>query len=525
MLWSVRKAEGEKMLHYRFNNFYEMVQNHGLKRRKKVALFVNDEKITYGKLLEYTDAFAGYLASSGIQPEERVALFMRNSWEFVVAVLAISKVGAIVVPINNFLKEEELNYILEDSGATLLIASAKFEKVVHASEAASLCKQIIWEGGLRLTDAMNTTFEEALASNLQTKPVMRTLDDLAVFFYTSGTTGKPKGAMLTNKNILSNSESGITLMHISPKDRLIVFLPMFHSFTFSIGVILPLYRGASMVIIPSIQPFSNIFKQALLKRVTIFFGVPDVYNAIARARLPWYFMWFNAIRLFISGAAALQPQTLDAMQKKFKRAKLLEGYGLSESSPATAINPIHKSKPRSVGPAMPGYEIKIVDENMIELPRGEVGDIILHGDHVMQGYLNRPEATAETIINGWLLTGDMGYMDEEGYLYIVDRKKDLIISKGINIYPREIEEVIDDFDGVRFSAVIGIADEKSGEIPVAYIELEEGLEQIDESALRKHLREKLANYKVPRQIHIIDELPKNATGKVLKRLLKEQLKT
>jgi long-chain acyl-CoA synthetase len=204
---------------------------------------------------------------------------------------------------------------------------------------------------------------------------------------------------------------------------------------------------------------------------------------------------------------------------------LLEGYGLSESSPATSINPIEKPKARSVGPAMPGYAIKIVDENMVEMPRGEVGDIILKGDHIMQGYLNRPEATEETIINGWLLTGDMGYMDEEGYLYIVDRKKDLIISKGINIYPREIEEVIDDFDGVKVSAVVGIADEKSGEIPVAYLELEEGVDAIDEAALRQHLRAHLANYKLPRQIHVIDALPKNATGKVLKRALRDQLQT
>jgi long-chain acyl-CoA synthetase len=452
-----------------------------------------------------------------------VALFMGNSWEFVVGVFAISKIGAVIVPINNFLKEEELSYILGDSGAVVLLASAKFEKIIKASEAPALCHHIIWEGGMRLHDEQNVTFESVMAAKHQVDPVMRILDDLAVFFYTSGTTGKPKGAMLSNKNILSNAESGRQIMKVTPRDRLIVFLPMFHSFAFSVGVLLPMYVGASIVIIKSLQPFSNIFKQTLTKRVTIFFGVPDVYNAIARAKLPWYFMWFNRLRLFVSGAAALQPQTLDAMRNKFTRATLLEGYGLSESSPATAINPIPKPKPKSVGPAMPGFAIKIVDENMVEVARGEVGDIILHGDHIMQGYLNRPEATAETIINGWLLTGDMGYMDEEGYLYIVDRKKDLIISKGINIYPRELEEVIDDFDGVRVSAVIGAVDEKSGEIPVAYLELEEGLEGIDEGALRQHLRRHLANYKIPRQIHVIESLPKNATGKILKRVLKEQV--
>ncbi|WP_456392376.1 long-chain-fatty-acid--CoA ligase [Nitratifractor sp.] len=512
-------------LHYRFNNFYEMILTHGTKHPRRKALFVGEETIRYGELLKRVDALAGYLHEIGVRPEERVAIFMRNSWEFVASILAISKVGAITVPINTFLKSDELSYILEDSGAVLLLASAQYEKVVHDSRARELCRKILWEGGLRLADDFNVTFEEALAANLGCKPVMRTLDDLAVFFYTSGTTGKPKGAMLSYKNILSNAESGRILLKITPRDRVIVFLPMFHSFTFSIGVILPLYVGASIVLIQSLRPFSNIFKQALLKRVTIFLGVPDVYNALAKAKLPWYFRWFNRIRIFVSGAAALQPKTLAAMRAKFPRAKMLEGYGLSESSPATCINPLHKQKDRSVGPAMPGYQVKIVDENMVELPRGEVGEIILYGDHVMQGYLERPEATEETVINGWLLTGDMGYMDEEGYLFIVDRKKDLIISKGINIYPREIEEVIDHYPGVSVSAVIGVPDEKSGEVPVGYVELEEEIspDRFDMSGLKKYLREQLANYKIPKQIHLVDELPKNATGKVLKRVLKEQL--
>ncbi|ADV47258.1 long-chain-fatty-acid--CoA ligase [Nitratifractor salsuginis] len=509
-------------LQYRYNNFYEVVFDHGRRHPRRKALFVGEKTIRYGELLKKVDAFAGTLHHLGIEPEDRVALFMRNSWEFIVAVLAISKVGGITVPINTFLKADELSYILEDSGAKILIASAVHEKVVHDSIAGEKMERIIWEGGLRLADEKNLSFEEALSQNLQCKPVMRTLDDLAVFFYTSGTTGKPKGAMLSYKNILSNAESGSRLLHITHRDRTIVFLPMFHAFTFSIGLILPLYVGGGIVIIQSLRPFSNIFKQALLKRVTIFFGVPDVYNALAKAKLPWYFMAFNKIRIFVSGAAPLQSKTLEAMRAKFRRAKMLEGYGLSESSPAVCINPLHKQKDRSVGPAMPGYQVKIVDENMVELPRGEVGEIILFGDNVMQGYLNRPEATAETIINGWLCTGDMGTMDEEGYLYIVDRKKDLIISKGINIYPREIEDLIDRFPGVGASAVIGIPDEKNGEVPVAYIEPEEG-ERPDVTKLKAHLREHLANFKIPRKFYITEALPKNATGKVLKRVLKEQL--
>jgi long-chain acyl-CoA synthetase len=311
---------------------------------------------------------------------------------------------------------------------------------------------------------------------------------------------------------------------VTDKDRVIVFLPMFHTFTLTVGVIMPMYVGGSIVIIKSMMPFSNIFKQTLMKRVTLFFGIPDVYNALAKAKLPWYFLWFNNIRAFISGAAALQPKTLDAMSKKFKKAKLLEGYGLSEASPVVSVNTIKKQKAGSVGAAKYGYQVKIVDDDLNELSTGTVGDIIFKGENVMMGYLNRPTATEETVINGWLLTGDMGYLDDEGFLFIVDRKKDLIISKGINIYPRGIEEVIDSFAGIKASAVVGIVDENSGEIPVAYIELDEDISDIDEKALKTYMREKLANYKIPKQLHIIDELPKNATGKVLKRVLKEQLK-
>jgi len=511
-------------MRYRFNNFYELILSQGTKQGRKTALFVGDEKIRYRELLKKVDTFAGFLHSKGIKEGDRVALFLRNSPEYVVTLFALSKLGAISVPINTFLKSEELYYILEDSGATLLIASAIYEKVVHQAQVDALCSLVVWEGGLRATNAFNVSFEEAMEAKLEAKAVMRKLDDTAVIIYTSGTTGNPKGAMLSYKNIFSNCESGADLMNITDKDRVVVFLPMFHSFTLSIGVILFLYIGGSIVLVKSIQPFSNIFKQVLLKRVTIFIGIPDVYNALSKAKLPWYFMWFNNLRVFISGAAALQEQTLASMSEKFKKVTLLEGYGLSEAAPAVCVNPMEKPKAKSVGPALPGYTIKVVDENMVELPSGEVGDIITAGDNIMQGYLNRPEATAATIVNGWLLTGDMGYMDEEGYLYIVDRKKDLIISKGINIYPRELEEVIDRFEGIAASAVVGIYDEKSGEIPVAYLELEEEIDMIDESLLRTHLREHLANFKLPKTYHIVDELPKNATGKVLKRVLKERVK-
>ncbi|RUM70216.1 MAG: long-chain fatty acid--CoA ligase [Sulfurovum sp.] len=508
---------------YKFNNFYALLSFQAKKRKNKTALFVNDEKITYKEILENVDKLAGFLEQKGVKENDKVALFLRNSPEFIYTIFAVSKLGAILVPINTFLKEEELTYILQDSQSSILMASTQYAKVINHSKASSLCRFIIWEGEEVLERENHLHFDEALSSkNKESIQVPRELEDTAVIIYTSGTTGKPKGAMLSNKNILSNAESGRRTINVKPKDRGIVFLPMFHSFTFSIGIILPLYVGASIVIIQSIQPFSNIFKQTLLKRVTLFFGVPDVYNALSKAKLPWYFMWFNKIRIFVSGAAALQPKTLDAMDKKFRRAALLEGYGLSEASPAVSMNTLKKQKAGSVGTALYSYEIKVVDEEMNELPHGGIGDIIVKGDNVMQGYLNRPEATAENIINGWLLTGDMGYIDDENFLFIVDRKKDLIISKGINIYPRELEEVIDKYEGISASAVIGIIDEKSGEVPIVYIELNEDTESLDEKGLKKYMKEHLANYKIPKQIHVIESLPKNATGKVLKRVLKNE---
>ncbi|WP_415407121.1 long-chain-fatty-acid--CoA ligase [Sulfurovum sp. CS9] len=511
-------------MEYKFNNFYELITFQAKKRRSKVALLVDDEKITYGDILEKVDKLAGYLAGKGVKEGDKISLFLRNSPEFIYTIFAASKLGAILVPVNTFLKEEELSYILEDSGSSLLVASAIYDKVVNSSKASSLCQFILWEGEELVEGEQHLHFEEALKSDTHAEHRQRTLEDTAVIIYTSGTTGKPKGAMLSHKNIFSNAMSGAMTIKVKPKDRGIIFLPMFHSFTFTIGVMLPMYVGMSIVIIKSLKPFSNIFKQTLTKRVTLFFGIPDVYNALAKAKLPWYFMWFNSLRAFISGAAALQPKTLDAMAKKFKRATLLEGYGLSEASPAVCMNTFKKQKAGSVGTALHSYEMKVVDDDMNELPRGGIGDIIVKGDNVMQGYLGRPEATDETIVNGWLLTGDMGYMDDEDFLFIVDRKKDLIISKGINIYPREIEEVIDVYDGVGASAVIGIVDENSGEVPIAYVELDKEAESVDEHALKKYLREHLANYKVPKHIYFIDELPKNATGKVLKRVLKERLR-
>jgi len=298
---------------------------------------------------------------------------------------------------------------------------------------------------------------------------------------------------------------------------------MFHTFTLTVSVLLPLYTASPIVIIKSIMPFSNIIKQTLLKRVTIFIGVPEVFSALSKAKFPWYFMWFHRIRYFISGGAPLSKTTLERMRQKFRRTPLLEGYGLSECSPVVAVNRPEKQKDLSVGPPLPDYQVKIVDSDLMELPPGEIGEVIVKGDCVMKGYYKNPYATEEVIVNGWLLTGDLGYLDEEGYLYIVDRLKDLIISKGINIYPREIEEILNAHPDIEESAVVGKKDEHHGEIPVAFVKLVENVEKFDEKKIRAYLKENLANYKIPKHIYVLEDFPRNATGKILKRVLRERL--
>ncbi len=509
---------------YPYQNFYEMIHTNAMKSPKKTVIFIDDEKISNLGFLNKVDSFARFLIHSGVQQEDKIALITPNCAEFLVAFFAISKIGGVIVPLNNMLKEEEYTYILNDAEAKMLITSSKFAQQTKDLQNTTGLEKTVWIDEIPGCAGEHFLFSEAMAIPPfhDEHEVKNTIDDLAVLIYTSGTTGHPKGAMLSYKNIFSNLYGAKERFDLTHKDRFIVYLPMFHSFTLSISVLLPIFIGGSMVIIPSVLPFSNIIKQTLLKQVTVFLGIPDVYNALVRAKLPWYFLWFNSVRAFISGAAPLSEDTLTKFNAIFKRAKILEGYGLSECSPAVAVNPIHKQKPLSIGLPLYGYKVKIVDDEMVELPNGQVGELIVNGDCVMMGYWKRPSATDETIINGWLRTGDLGKIDDEGYIYIVDRKKDLIISKGINIYPREIEEILYLHPSIKAAAVIGVKDDSSGEIPVAYVELDSAEDEVSEAEIKSYMKEHLANFKTPKHVYFLAELPKNATGKVLKRILKER---
>ncbi|HDX6309426.1 TPA: fatty acid--CoA ligase [Campylobacter fetus subsp. venerealis] len=502
-------------MEYKFNNYYEMLISSANEHPKSIAIFDDKKKISYEELRNKVDMCAAFLQSNSISYSDKVAMIVTNSPEFIVAFLAITSIGAVAVPINTFLKKNEFEYILNDCDAKMLIVSNSHLEEILGLERKTNLRKIAVIGEYEKPNDKYTSFylyEEFSPCKINQNV---SIDDISSIIYTSGTTGHPKGAVISYKNVFSNLVGINRIFTITNKDRFIVYLPMFHSFTLTVMVLLPLFSASAAVIVKSVFPFSNVLKQTLLKRVSVFLGVPAIYAAMAKAKIPWYFKWFNSIRYFVCGSAPLA--------KIFPRAQLLEGYGLSECSPLVSVNRPEHKKISSVGLPLAEYNVKIVDDEMMEKNIGEVGEIIVKGDNVMQGYLNNPGATDDTIINGWLRTGDLGKIDEDGFLYIVDRLKDLIISKGQNIYPREIEEIIYRLEEIEACAVIGIKDESEDEDVVAFVQLKDGI-NIEAIKIKEFLKKHLANFKIPKHIYFADELPKNAAGKVLKRVLKDKVK-
>lgn len=526
ILWSVS-------VEYPFNNLYDIVVANTDKSPNKTIITEEELKLSNKEFKERIDKVAEYLKDHiGIRPDDKVAIFMSNSWQYIVNAFAISKIGAVVVLINNFLKEDEIAYILNDSQAKLLFASVKYAK-----EAQNLMKktdvgQIIWvDGAPPFENEKNIDYDSIfhLRNKIGCHPQSfadSKLEDTAFIFYTSGTTGKPKGAMLSFRNIFSNCEGGINLMKAKDGQlKLICYLPMFHAFTFTATVMVPIYTNSGVIVVRSlngIKDFKKLLKTLLFSRCRYFTGVPDVYSAMAKAKLPWYFHWFHNVKGFISGASPLSDEVQNRFNQSFRKGKLLQGYGITECSPIVSCNSVAENRFGSVGKPFLDYQIKIVDDNMNALEVGKSGEICVKGESVMKGYYNRPKETAEAIVDGWFKTGDIGYLDEDGYIFIIDRKKDLIIHKGMNIYPREIEEILYTHDKVSACAVIGIRDKEDNEVPVAYIELKEN-EVATEAEIKDFLKTQLATFKQPRKIFFVEKLPRNATGKILKRELRDQI--
>jgi long-chain acyl-CoA synthetase len=470
----------------------------------RTAIRLDDQAITFGELNELSARVAGWLQQRGVQPGDRVAIMLPNVPAFPVIYYGVLRAGAAVVPMNPLLKAREVEHYLGDSGAKLIFAwrDAADEAARGAAVVGAAC-ETVFDGFL----------DEVAAWPSAGAVVQRADDDNAVILYTSGTTGTPKGAQLTHANLRTNaSVTAATLLRLTPDDVVMGCLPLFHSFGQTCGLNAAVLVGASLTLIPRFAPASAL-KVIERDRVTVFEGVPTMYVAMLHEGRPTADT--SSLRLCISGGAALPVEVLTGFIDEFG-APLLEGYGLSETSPVASFNRIGQAKPGSIGIPIDGVEMRVVDPSGIDVGPGEVGEIAIRGHNVMRGYWNRPEATAEAIIDGWFHSGDMGRMDEEGFLFIVDRKKDMIIRGGFNVYPREIEEVLYEHSAVFEAAVIGLPHATHGEEVAAAVALKPGA-QTSVEELREFVKQRVAAYKYPRKIWLVDALPKGPTGKVLKR--------
>ncbi|WP_338819021.1 Long-chain-fatty-acid--CoA ligase [Moorella thermoacetica] len=473
------------------------------------ALIFQDRRVTYGELVEWIGAYAGMFQAMGVQPGERVTICAPNCPEFIYSYLGAIQAGAIVVPLNLMLTRDEIAYIVKDAGcSTLVIHRAIVERL-------NLVPQMATALGLKhLVVLDETTAARAKAAPPATMVAAKE-EDICVFLYTSGTTGRPKGAMLSHRNFLADIKAMDAVSNLGPEDNFLCVLPMFHSFAWTTSVLLPLYLGSTITIKESFQP-KDTLKTLSEGDITVFCGVPSIYAVLWRLAEEGQ---FKSLKFAISGGAPLAAEIQRGFEAKFA-FPLVEGYGLSEAAPVVCLNPLDGvRKPGSIGIPLPGMEVRLVDDDDREVPRGEVGELVVRGPNVMAGYYNHPEETAAALRGGWLHTGDLARQDEDGYFYIVDRKKDLIILGGFNVYPREVEEVLLTHPAVLEAAVVGVGDPVKGETVKAYVVLKEG-ESADRRQLQDFLKEHLALYKIPRLFEFVPELPKSPTGKVMKKLLK-----
>jgi long-chain acyl-CoA synthetase len=482
------------------------------------AVFADAPVWTYSALDIATDGVAAALAGRGIRPGERVAIYCPNGADFVVAYLGALKAGAVVVPINLLLNPREISFMLRDCGARALFFHAAL--VDGAASALGDAPDVALRVGIGFDDDA-PQLDCHLHQLVQPDPapeLRRTADDDALILYTSGTTGRPKGAVLTHGNLASNALAVARALGVKPGvDRVLVVLPMFHAFAGTVGILMPLLSGAALVPVGRFDP--QAITQAIeMHHASIFLGVPSLYAVLMRLTDEQVAAW-KPVRLAISGGAAMPLALMEGFEQRFG-VPILEGDGPTECGPVTAVNPPEGPRKRgSIGPPLPGVEMRIADAEGNTLPDGAYGEVCVRSPAVMRGYWGLPDETAEAFFGDWFRTGDLGWRDEAGYFYLVDRIKDLIISNGINVYPRVIEEVLVRHPAVAEVAVVGEPHRTHGEIPVAYVTAK--ADRTPEPAELKALcREHLGTHEVPRRIEVLDKLPKNAAGKILKRELR-----
>ena len=494
-------------------NLYSILERSAARQPDRAAIRLDDLSISYQQLSSAARRLASLLTSAGVSPGDRVGLMMPNVPAFPVAFYGALTAGAVVVPMNPLLKGREVAYYLGDSGARLLFAWRDF-----AGEAAMGAA----EAGAQVIQVDDADLSSVLADHsADSAPADADDTDDAVILYTSGTTGQPKGAQLTHGGLARNARlTAETLLQNHADDVMMGCLPLFHVFGLTCGLNATILAGGTLTLLPRFDP-GKALDIVARDNVTIFEGVPTMYAGMLHH--PAADSADTAsLRLCVSGGAALPVEILRGFEQKFG-CMILEGYGLSETSPVASFN--HPDKPRkagSIGTPVEGVEMRLIDDDWKTVPGGEIGEIAIRGHNVMKGYWHKPEATAEAIRDGWFRTGDMARVDEDGYYYIVDRKKDLIIRGGFNVYPRDVEDALLEHPAIESAGVVGRPDTVSGEEVVAFVSLRPGTELAPDE-LVEWARGRIGGYKYPREVHIVDGVPLTNVGKVDRKALRAQL--
>ncbi|MCM3809272.1 long-chain fatty acid--CoA ligase [Streptomyces sp. DR7-3] len=489
------------------NNLATLLAESAWAERDRIAVRQDDLTLTYAQLNDTSARIAALLQAKGVRPGDRVTLVMPNVIYFPVMYYGILHAGGVVVPLNPLLRAREIAFALRDSGSRIALAAPPFADEVAAAAA---------EAGAECLVMTSTAFGPLVqGTGPMPQIVDRAEDDTAVILYTSGTTGTPKGAELTHRNLMTNAATAAeTLLNVGPDDVLFGGLPLFHAFGQTCALNTAVIAGASLTLLPRFEP-AKALEIMHRDRVTVFLGVPTMYTALLHAGIPDDHD-LSQLNLAVSGGASLPVEILHRVEEEFSLT-VLEGYGLSETSPVAAFNPPDRPrKAGSIGLPIRGVELTLLADDGTPVSPGEVGEIAIRGENVMKGYWNRPDATAEAIRDGWLHSGDLARVDEDGYYFIVDRKKDLIIRGGYNVYPREIEEVLYEHPAVAEAAVVGVPHEIHGEEVAAVVTLRDGA-QATPDQIGEYVKQRVAAYKYPRIVTFTDGLPKGATGKILKR--------
>jgi len=537
-----------KHINYPEVPLFEFLKKTAEKYPNNTAIVYFDKEITYRELNIASNKFATALADFGVVKGDKVALFLPNVPQFVIAYYGAIRIGAIETAISPLYKEREVEHQLNDSEAETIVVldllypivekiwdKTKLKRVIVTSLKDYMPPTKAFLGSLlkkipsrKVERKPNVYFFQELLNKYEAKPPLVEInpkEDLVALQYTGGTTGTSKSAMLTHMNLVSNAVMCVEwLQGTEGKETFLAVLPLFHIYGMTTGMNAPIYLAGKIVMLPRFDVVST-FKAIQKHKVTVFCGAPTMYAMLlAHPDLGKYDC--TSVRFCISGSAPLPPE----VQKKFMEVTggvLVEGYGLTESSPVTHCNPLDRSmktvRVGSIGLPWPDTEAKIVDVETGEkkLGPGEIGELVVKGPQVMKGYWKMPEETAEVLRNGWLYTGDIGKMDEDGYFYITDRKKDLIKYKGYSVYPREIEDVLYEHPAVKLCGVIGKPDPVAGEVPKAFVVLKEGM-KATENEIMEFVNEKVAPYKAIREVEFRTELPMTLVGKVLKRVLQEE---